>query len=79
MKLINRMLPLFLLCSCLDLVAQKNNDAFNNSRVKVGGSNTSAFNQNRVNNFNDYRQKLNAEYISITREKWKDFNSFSTL
>lgn len=79
MKLINRILPLFLLYSCLDLVAQKNNDAFNNSRVKVGGSNTSAFNQNRVNNFNDYRQKLNAEYISITREKWKDFNSFRGL
>ena len=55
------------------------NDAFNGSRQNVGGGNASAFNQNRVNNFNDYRQKLNAEYVSKTREKWKDFNSFRGL
>lgn len=54
-------------------------DAFNNSRQNVGGGNASAFNQSRANNFNDYRQKLNAEYISKTREKWKDFNSFRGL
>ena len=35
--------------------------------------NNSAFNQNRVNNFNEYRQKINAEYISKTREKWNAF------
>ncbi len=55
------------------------NDAFNATRQNVGGGNSSAFNQNRVNNFNDYRQKLNAEYVSKTREKWKDFNSFRGL
>lgn len=54
-------------------------DAFNNLRQNVGGGNSSAFNQNRVNNFNDYRQKLNAEYVSKTREIWKDFNSFRGL
>lgn len=54
-------------------------DAFNGSRQGVGGGNTSAFNQNRANNFNDYRQKLNAEYVSKTREKWKDFNSYRGL
>ena len=55
------------------------NDAFNGSRQNVGGGNVSAFNQNRATNFNDYRQKLNAEYVSKTREKWKDFNSFRGL
>lgn len=54
-------------------------DAFNSTRQSVGGGNSSAFNQNRANNFNDYRQKLNAEYVSKTREKWKDFNSFRGL
>ena len=54
-------------------------DAFNGTRQNVGGGNASAFNQNRANNFNDYRQKLNAEYVSKTREKWKDFNSFRGL
>lgn len=78
MKMYRYFLQFLMLFYCVSIDAQ-NNDAFNNSRVKVGGSNTSAFNQNRVNNFNDYRQKLNAEYISITREKWKDFNSFRGL
>ena len=78
MKLKGWVLLFFVLCACFTTVAQ-NNDAFNSSRVKVGGSNTSAFNQNRVNNFNDYRQKLNAEYVSVTREKWNDFNSFRGL
>ena len=60
--------------------AQAQNDkpsgnAFNQGRVSAGGSGTSAFNQNRVGNFNDYRQKLNAEYVSKTREKWLSFNS----
>lgn len=61
---------------CLTLLAQVKQDAFNGTRQKVGGGNSSAFNQGRVNNFNDYRQKLNAEYVSKTREKWKSFNSF---
>lgn len=51
-------------------------DAFNGVRQKVGGDNASTFNQNRSKNFNDYRHKLNVEYVSKTREKWKDFNSF---
>lgn len=72
------------LCTCfIGVVACQTalcqNDAFNGSRQNVGGGNVSAFNQNRANNFNDYRQKLNAEYVSKTREKWKDFNSFRGL
>lgn len=62
--------------SCLTLSAQVKQDAFNDIRVTVGGGDHSAFNQNRATNFNDYRQKLNAEYVSKTREKWKSFNSF---
>lgn len=62
--------------SCLLLSAQVRQDAFNGTRGKVEGGNKSAFNQNRANNFNDYRQKLNAEYVSKTREKWKSFNSY---
>lgn len=57
----------------------QNNNPFNNSRQTVGGSTASAFNQNRVNNFNDYRQKLNAEYIRLTREQWRNFNAFREL
>ena len=45
------------------------NNPFGQARGGFGGNN-SAFNQNRVNNFNEYRQKINAEYISKTREKW---------
>lgn len=56
----------------------QNNDAFNSSRLKIGG-NTSAFNNNRSSNFNDFRQTLNAEYVNMTREKWRDFNSFRGL
>lgn len=51
-------------------------DAFNSTRKSVGGGNVSAFNQGRKSNFNDFRQKLNAEYASKTREKWGDFNAF---
>lgn len=61
---------------CSTLHAQVKQDAFNSTRQKVGGGNSSAFNQGRVSNFNDYRQKLNAEYVSKTREKWNSFNSF---
>ncbi len=53
-------------------VAQ-NNNPFGQGRAGFGGNNKSAFNQNRVNNFNEYRQKINAEYISKTREKWNAF------
>lgn len=45
----------------------------------MGGGNGSAFNQARAGNFNDYRQKLNAAYVSKTREKWKSFNSFRAM
>lgn len=79
MKLINQILLICFLCTCFCAVAQNNDDAFNNSRVKTGGSNTSAFNQNRASNFNDYRQKLNAEYVRLTREQWRNFNSFRGL
>ena len=58
---------------------QVKNDAFNGTRQQMRGNQGSAFNRNRVNNFNDYRQKLNAEYVSKTREKWKDFNSYRGL
>lgn len=54
-------------------------DPFNSSRQVAGSKNPSAFNRNRASNFNDYRQKLNAEYVSKTREKWKSFNSYRGL
>lgn len=54
-------------------------DAFNGARLGFGGGNVSTFNNTRKSNFNDYRQKLNVEYVSKTREKWKDFNSFRGL
>lgn len=66
---------LILSLSPLLATAQVNN-GFNAARQQVGGSNASAFNRNRASNFNDYRQKLNAEYVSKTREPWKGFNSF---
>ena len=50
----------------------QDNNPFGQARGSFGGNN-SAFNQNRVNNFNEYRQKINAEYISKTREKWNAF------
>ena len=53
--------------SCVTLCVAQGNVGFNSSRMKMGGNN-SAFNQGRANNFNDYRQKLNAEYIKMTRE-----------
>lgn len=62
--------------SCQTVYAQVRQDAFNRTRQKVEGGSASAFNQGRAGNFNDYRQKLNAEYVSKTREKWKSFNSF---
>ena len=72
--MVNRRLYSFLplcLLAVLPLQAQ-NNNPFGQSRGGFGG-NQSAFNQNRVNNFNEYRQKINAEYISKTREKWNAF------
>lgn len=72
-------LGFILSASCLSALAQVKQDAFNGARKQVGDGDNSAFNQGRVNNFNDYRQKLNAEYVSKTREKWKDFNSFRGL
>lgn len=70
-------------CVCLIVVvcntAYCQNDAFNSTHQNVGGGQVSIFNQNRANKFNDYRQKLNAEYVSKTRERWKGFNSFRGL
>ena len=59
--------------ACQQTLAQT--DHFNQGRVGVGGGKADAFNQNRAGNFNDYRQKLNAEYVSKTREPWLSFNS----
>ncbi len=72
-------IAIFLLMNPPLLWGQIKQDAFNGTRQNVGGGSASAFNQGRVSNFNDYRQKLNAEYVSKTREKWKDFNSFRGL
>lgn len=74
-----RVFLISLIVYSIPLVGQVKKDVFNGTRQNVGGGNASAFNQNRANNFNDYRQKLNAEYVSKTREKWKDFNSFRGL
>ena len=78
--MVNRRLYSFLplcLLAVLPLQAQ-NNNPFGQSRGGFGG-NQSAFNQNRVNNFNEYRQKINAEYISKTREKWNAFRASQSL
>ena len=64
------------LLTCPSLLFGQVKDAFNSSRGGFGGGNGSAFNQNRASNFNDYRQKLNAEYVRMTREKWQNFNAF---
>ena len=64
--------------SCATVCVAQGGGGFNSSRVKMGGNN-SVFNQGRANNFNDYRQKLNAEYIKMTREAWQDFNAFKAL
>lgn len=66
----------FCVLICLMAVQRVAYSQFNDSRQNVGGGNQSAFNQGRTGNFNDYRQKLNAEYISKTREKWGSFNAF---
>ena len=77
-RLLHVILPVCLLIICISTKAQ-NNNPFNNSRQTVAGSNVSAFNQQHVNNFNDYRQKLNAEYIRLTREQWRNFNAYREL
>lgn len=74
-KYISIVLCIFTIQTC---IYAQNIDAFNSSRQKVGGS-ISAFNSNRSSNFNDFRQTLNAEYASMTREKWCDFNSYKGL
>lgn len=51
-------------------------DPFNQARQQVTSSNSSVFNKSRQSNFNDYRQKLNIEYIHIIRQPWKGFNAF---
>ena len=60
------------------LAVAQNNNPFGQARGGFGSGN-SAFNQNRVSNFNEYRQKLNAEYISQTREKWNAFRAQQSL
>lgn len=77
--MIRFLITAFLVFCTIILYGQTPQDAFNGTRKGVGGGGNSAFNQKRANNFNDYRQKLNAEYVSKTREKWKDFNSFRGL
>ncbi len=75
-RIFGGLLPLCLF-AVLPLQAQ-NNNPFGSARGGFGGNN-SAFNQNRVNNFNEYRQKINAEYISQTREKWNAFRASQAL
>ena len=70
-------LSLLLMLSFSEAQAQ-NNNPFGSARGGFGGNN-SAFNQNRVSNFNEYRQKINAEYISQTREKWNAFRASQAL
>lgn len=65
---LKRFFYLTTLLICPALVNGQVKDAFNGARQNVGGKNLSAFNKNRASNFNDYRQKLNAEYVSKTRE-----------
>lgn len=48
-------------------------------RATVSGQVSNAFNSSRVSNFNDYRQKLNAEYERITRKPWNSFNAHREL
>ena len=70
-------LSLLLMLSFSEAQAQ-NNNPFGSARGGFGGNN-SAFNQNRVSNFNEYRQKINAEYINQTREKWNAFRASQAL
>lgn len=72
----NRCLAVVCVLFCVVMAGAQVNDAFNGARQKVGGGQGSAFNRSRAGNFNDYRQKLNAEYVSRSRQPWKSFNSF---
>lgn len=73
------LLFLWMSFTCSVSVSGQVKDMFNSARQRVGGNQSSTFNQNRASNFNDYRQQLNAEFVSRTREKWKGFNSFRGL
>lgn len=59
--------------SCTVTVSAQDKNPFNQSRQNVN-NNKSAFNQSRSSNFNEYRQKINVEYIRNIRGKWYDFN-----
>lgn len=65
----------FLLAATVTTAAAQTN-AFNRGRTPGGGgsgNSQSAFNSGRSNSFNEYRQRLNAEYIRASREAWRDF------
>ena len=68
-----------LACTVTPATLNAQNNGFNSSRANVGGNKGSAFNANRANNFNDYRQKLNAQYVSKMRENWQSYNSVKPL
>ena len=68
-----------LACTVIPATLNAQNNGFNSSRANVGGNKGSAFNANRANNFNDYRQKLNAQYVSKMRENWQSYNSVKPL
>ncbi len=54
-------------------IAAQVEDPFNGSRINATKNTVSAFNSSRKSNvFNEYREKLNAEYVSLTRKKWDD-------
>lgn len=44
--------------------------------AQVAFAQSNAFNQGRKSNFNDYRERVNAQYISVTRQPWKPFDSY---
>ncbi len=75
MKHLATLIVLALWCTtCLGQV-----NPFNSSRGNVGGNDGGAFNRGRAGNFNDYRDKLNAQYVSQTRQTWGGFNQFRGL
>lgn len=54
-------------------VGSAQSNEFNRGRTTPVARSGSSFNQNRANNFNEYRERLNGEYIRLTREQWQNF------
>lgn len=64
---------LMMIVTCANTASAQGNNSFNQSRQTVNSS-ASAFNKGRTSNFNEYRQKINVEYVRNIRGKWYDFN-----